>query len=643
MKTAALLGLTGLAANVLAHPERRHANDVSLNKRGVDVSKFRMPELAEYTAADQAKSHPAVSAINKRGDYVGAAQQLVKTVAPGAEFRVVDDHYVGADGLAHVNFKQTLHGIDIDNGDFNVNVSLEGTIFSYGNSFYKGKTPQENPLSKRAFTDPTAALKGVVDILGLSVQTSDAKAESKEGTETYTFTGTKGAVSDPEAKLVYLTKKDGSLGLTWRVETDVRDNWLLTYIDADNSKTVHGVVDYVSNFATMQVYPWTVNDPTDGSRSVQTDPWNTKSSPYTWFGDGSKNYTTLWGNNAVAQTNYDGHDNTDNYAQSYRPTSASRKFEYPYSTSESDKSKYRDASITQLFYTSNTYHDLLYTLGFNEAAGNFQTNNNGKGGKGSDFVVLNAQDGFDTNNADFATPPDGSRGRMRMFMWTRPNRSIDRDCSFNADVILHEYTHGLSTRLTGGPANSKCLNGLESGGMGEGWSDFMAVAVLIKSTDTRNRDFTVGSWIFDNPKGIRSYPYSTSLKTNPYTYAAANQKNEVHAMGEIWANTLYEMFWNLVEKHGNTADKYPTLDAKGIPKDGRFLAMKLVMGGMAIQPCNPNMVSARDAIIDADKQLTGASNKCELWRAFAKRGLGVNAKYNNGRNRVEDFTVPSGC
>ncbi|KAK8919804.1 Extracellular metalloproteinase [Metarhizium anisopliae BRIP 53293] len=641
MKSAAILGLTGLAANVLAHPQRHHANEASLGKRGVDVSQFRMPGSSEYTVSTQAESDPAISSIQKRGDYVSSATQLVKTVLPDAEFRVVDDHYVDTDGLAHVNFKQTVHGIDIDNADFNVNVNPDGTIFSYGNSFYNGEIPPESPIQKRGFTDPVNALKAVVDILALPVNPTDATSEAMEGAETYTFKGTSGAVSDPAAKLVYLTKDDGSLALAWRVETDVMDNWLLTYIDADNSKDVHGVVDFVSEFATLQVYPWTINDPTEGDRSVQTDPWNVDASPFTWFGDGSQDYTTLWGNNAVAQTNRDGHNNTNDFANSYRPTSADRKFEYNYSPTQSNSAEYQDASITQLFYTANTYHDLLYTLGFNEAAGNFQTNNNGKGGKGNDFVVLNSQDGSGTNNANFATPPDGSRARMRMYMWTLA--SPQRDCAFDSDVVLHEYTHGLSTRLTGGPSNSGCLNGLESGGMGEGWSDFMAVAVLTKANDTRTKDFPLGVWVSNKPKGIRSFPYSTNIQTNPYTYASANEKNEVHAMGEIWANTLYEVFWNLVDEHGITADKYPTFDDKRVPKDGRFLTMKLVMRGMAIQPCNPNMVSARDAILDADKQLTDSANKCLLWKAFAKRGLGENARYNGGRNRTEDFTVPAGC
>lgn len=99
---------------------------------------------------------------------------------------------------------------------------------------------------------------------------------------------------------------------------------------------------------------------------------------------------------------------------------------------------YRDASLTQLFYTANVYHDLLYLLGFNEAAGNFEWTS--PGGNGSDFVQLNTQDGSGTNNANFFTPSDGQVPRMRMYVWTKTTPS--RDCSFDAGVVIHEYTHG---------------------------------------------------------------------------------------------------------------------------------------------------------------------------------------------------------
>lgn len=315
-------------------------------------------------------------------------------------------------------------------------VGSDGTIFSYGNSFYSGKIPEENPLRKRDFNDPVTALKGAINTLGLPVKAKGASAEAKPAKEQYRIKGTSGAEKDPEARLVYFVKGENDLVLSWRVETDIMDNWLLTYVDA-NGEEVHGVVDYVSDFATYQVYPWGVNDPTEGSRVVLTDPWLGSASEFTWQGDGTTNYTTTRGNNGIAQVNPSG---GSTYLTNYRPTSATRKFEYAYTTSDTNPTNYRDAAITQLFYTANKFHDVLYTLGFTEAAGNFEVNNNGQGGKGNDFVILNAQDGSGKNNANFASPADGSNGRMRMYLWDKS--SPQRDCAFEAGVVIHEYTHG---------------------------------------------------------------------------------------------------------------------------------------------------------------------------------------------------------
>ncbi|EMR71134.1 putative extracellular elastinolytic metalloproteinase protein [Eutypa lata UCREL1] len=384
------------------------------------------------------------------------------------------------------------------------------------------------------------------------------------------------------------------------------------------------------------VCPWGTNDPDEGDREIITNPWDLETSEFTWLSDGTENYTTTWGNNGFAQTNPNG---GNSYENNYRPTSTSLSFEYTYDTSMASPSAYVDASVTQLFYTANTYHDLLHTLGFTEAAGNFEVNNNGQGGQGNDGVILNAQDGSGTNNANFATPVDGRNPRMRMYIWTYTTPR--RDCTFEAGVVIHEFTHGLSNRLTGGPANVGCLNGLESGGMGEGWGDWYATAIRLKAGDTRETDYALGAWVYGDPNGIRDYVYSTNMDTNPYTYESVDEENEVHAIGTIWATMLYEVLWNLIDKHGkNDADK-PEFDENGVPTDGKYLAMKLVLDGMALQPCNPNFVSARDAILDADTALTGGDNQCEIWTAFAKRGLGENASYSSSNNE-EDFTIPDG-
>ncbi|KID70318.1 Extracellular metalloproteinase 10 [Metarhizium brunneum] len=172
----------------------------------------------------------------------------------------------------------------------------------------------------------------------------DVKVEAKQGKGNFVLTGTTGAANHPNAKLVYLRKKDGKLALTWRVETDVRDNWLLSYVDAYHSGMIHNVVDCVSDLATYQVYLWTVNDATECGRTSLNDRWNTAASPFM----------------------------RKDYKNNYRPDSPNDTFMCPYDPSQSDPTGYKDASITQLFFTANKYHDLLYVLGLDEKRGNFQ-------------------------------------------------------------------------------------------------------------------------------------------------------------------------------------------------------------------------------------------------------------------------------
>lgn len=170
----------------------------------------------------------------------------------------------------------------------------------------------------------------------------------------------------------------------------------------------------------------------------------------------------------------------------------------------------------------------------------------------------------------------------------------------------------------------------------------MATAISLKSGDTRSTNKVMGAWVYNNNAGIRAYPYSTSLTTNPYTYRSVNSLSGVHAIGTYWATALYEVLWNLIDKYGKNDGDEPTFNSSGVPTDGKYLTMKLVIDGMALQPCNPNMVQARTAIIDADTALTGGANRCELWTAFAKRGLGSGAVYSS-TSRTESFVIPSGA
>jgi extracellular elastinolytic metalloproteinase len=90
-----------------------------------------------------------------------------------------------------------------------------------------------------------------------------------------------------------------------------------------------------------------------------------------------------------------------------------------------------------------------------------------------------------------------------MFLWNTAKPF--RDGGLDAGILIHELSHGLSTRLTGGPRNSACLDEREAGGMGEGWGDF--IATLVRSTSSY-KDYPIGAWPANTKEGIRHFPYS---------------------------------------------------------------------------------------------------------------------------------------
>src|SRR5205814_8670982 len=128
----------------------------------------------------------------------------------------------------------------------------------------------------------------------------------------------------------------------------------------------------------------------------------------------------------------------DNVADLPRPHgSPSRVFDFNLDLTQALLS-YTNAAVVQLFYWNNFMHDRLYQLGFTEAAGNFQSNNFSRGGLGNDAVQADAQDGSGLNNANFSTPPDGSPGRMQMYIFN--GMTPRRDGDLDAEVVCHEYT-----------------------------------------------------------------------------------------------------------------------------------------------------------------------------------------------------------
>jgi hypothetical protein len=221
----------------------------------------------------------------------------------------------------------------------------------------------------------------------------------------------------------------------------------------------------------------------------------------------------------------------------------------------------------------------------------------------------------------------------------------DRDSDLDAGVISHEYGHGVSNRLTGGPAIVSCLNNAEQ--MGEGWSDWFALNLTTHPSDTGTTPRGVGAYVIFEPSdgaGIRPTPYTTDMSVNPSTYASVADVvniSQPHGIGYVWNTMLWEVYWNLVDRHGYNANIY-----KDWTKGGNNLAIQLVMDGMKLQPCLPGFVDGRNAILAADAALTGGENQCESWRGFSKRGLGFSADQGSSASRtdgVEAFDLPASC
>jgi Zn-dependent metalloprotease len=318
---------------------------------------------------------------------------------------------------------------------------------------------------------------------------------------------------------------------------------------------------------------------------------------------------------------------------------------------------------TQLFYFINRYHDHLAAppIGFTEAAGNFQVENASGKGLGGDPVLGEALDGANTygfgdpdpnhtDNANFATPPDGQSPRMQMFLWHDPTTDFllapDADPflpasgSNEADIVYHEYTHGLSNRLVVDALGNSTLGTIQAGAMGEAWSDWYALDFLVDEgflTDTpAPGEVRVGGYVGKGADLIRTQPIDCPVgTTDPHCPGGADHAGgytygdfgkiagvpEVHADGEIWGQTL----WDLRAEIGSQA------------------AERLVTRAMELAPANPSFLDMRNAILQADL-VRGGARRDTIWKVFAARGMGYFAAVTDGDDAapVESFTLPPG-
>lgn len=295
---------------------------------------------------------------------------------------------------------------------------------------------------------------------------------------------------------------------------------------------------------------------------------------------------------------------------------------------------------TQAFWFVNVFHDHLLSnpIGFTEAAGNFQQVNFTGRGRGGDPVLIHIDAGADgpgglpdknhVNNAFMATPPDGQSPHMVLFLFKGADGAPDANAGDQADVVDHEYTHGLSNRLITDAQGNGALAG-QGGAMGEGWSDWYAMDYLVSTgaiVEHGPGTLRVGVGVLppwgiraeaiDCPvgstaEGCRPHRPAFEPKIGGYTYGdysrAYVRGPEVHADGTIWAQTLWDLRTALIAAHG--------------PAAGVARAESLITRAMELSPPYPTFLDMRNAIIEADL-VSGGTDHNLIGRVFATRGMG---------------------
>ncbi len=363
-------------------------------------------------------------------------------------WRITSEHLSKQTNLHHIYVSQEVNGVEV-HGANAVFVLQNGEIFLTGNRFISGIS-EMMPANSQVLS-PEEAIYAAASELNLEAPLILRQLENKNE-ETSVFSAD-GLSQEPiPVRLMYVLDEN-ELKLTWNLSIyemsslhwwDVRldaatgeiinkNDWVVScQFDHDHSNQscsnlVTEVNTAVPNYLLMppppppgtdqyNVFALPLESPNHGSRSLLVGPYDPTASPFGWHdvdGISGEEFTITQGNNVYATE-----DQNDNNGTGYSPDGgASLNFDFPLDLNQPTNT-FLDAAITNLFYMNNMMHDIWYHYGFDEASGNFQENNYGNGGAGSDYVNADAQDGGGTNNANFATPADGSNPRMQMYLWS---------------------------------------------------------------------------------------------------------------------------------------------------------------------------------------------------------------------------------
>jgi extracellular elastinolytic metalloproteinase len=573
--------------------------------------------------------------------------------------------YVDVQGTHHLSFTQSADGVTVFGNGLKANVTAHGQLVNVTGSPVHGLTA---PVVGRSPLSPAAAIR---------------KSKETAG-ETDLSSGPR------DTATAVLVQAPSGLRRAWQTITTSAARPALSVIDAADGSVLYRdpLGSDLTSAATPTPYSADVFENYPGAAGAGGTAHTVLLTANNWLAAGAQSlagnnvhtYTDIDGNSALSSTEEVKPTGTSGYRFTLHRTSptgqgdcvASMCTWIPNTPFSWQASSNASRTATQNFYLINKWHDYLLSapIGFTEAAGNFQKVNSTGLGKGADAVRDEPLSGASTNaglpstdfidNADFDTPPDGLAPTMRMFLFHEPFTSAAVDPflpvagSDTADIVFHEYTHGLSHRLVVDAGNVPALDSLQGSSMGEAWSDWYGLDYLVNNgattglTDGPGPDVIEGRYVLGptSTTGIRSEPIDcpvgsaaapcigiTGTGGGGYTYGDVkailnHTQGDVHAAGEVWAQTLWDLRTSLIGSLGQ------------VP--GTQLAESLVTRGMELSPTYPSMLDMRNAIIAADQADYAGAHVSALWTVFAARGMGFFASSEGGDDSapVQSFAVP---
>lgn len=440
------LSINQISNNLTNNQQTQAANSVSGMKDQYDVQ----TGTATFQWAKSGQRTPDMGALDAKYKLAFAADFYLNQVTGLSTSKntslkpiLASLHDTGR-GAMIAKYQQEYQGVEVFNSSFNVLMNREFNLVATSGSLLPASTANVTELKgiKTDFNDPANAVQvasramGVADV-SISATSKIGKYQSFNVAASNSSKMLKG---EPRAKPVFFELK-GSLVPAHYVEIEVADNesvdsefYSFVISDVDNkvlfkhNLTAQEAAFNYRIYADEQGIPWDgphgnvvpaeSKDQVDATEYLDAPMVTITSGPIStmdpWLAEEA---TTTSGNNVFAYVDAlapDGFTNGDFTAE----ITSDKTFDYKYNTTQAESSvNNRKASIVNLFYMNNYLHDLFYDHGFDEAAGNAQAQNYGRGGEEGDAIRAEVQDNSGFNNANMSTPADGRSPRMQMYLW----------------------------------------------------------------------------------------------------------------------------------------------------------------------------------------------------------------------------------